>query len=527
MKKAKPIASMTACCAILAVTIAAGLSADGPQSAFELPANPQVVAYLLESVKWYRHVYTERQVANDPVDLLFLEDNQAIETQIVRLSFEFAKADATLATAVPSQHNGPTTPASAGPPTSDLAHFIELKNRSDQQREKAIHDVDTLQRDIGVVRKADRKRVEAALDDAQSRLELMRAVSQTMNGLVEFVQTAETGQGHLQDLNSTIYNLAQSLPEVNGPARPVGNSSAQDGRSSTMLSESVFGVLELTSEVSALRHKLSAIDEKMRLTDDLALSRKNLRTPMTGFITQLIQSASISESTDLSVLQQQKSQLDALTLQLRELSPAIVALDKQKVLLAEYESHLLSWRTAVASQYRQAWKKLMLRLVIVLVIIGLVIGIGEVARRLTLNNIQDLNRQRIVGLVYRLVTLLASAVAAVFGLASDARSLATYFGLLTAGVAVALQNVILASLGYLLLIAKHGIRLGDRVQISGVTGDVIYMGLLQFQLREFDAARHVVTGRLATFSNSLVFSTVILKKAINLDQRAAPDPTRL
>ena len=98
--------------------------------------------------------------------------------------------------------------------------------------------------------------------------------------------------------------------------------------------------------------------------------------------------------------------------------------------------------------------------------------------------------------------------------------------LLTAGLAVALQNVILASLGYLLLIGKRGIRLGDRVQISGVTGDVIYMGLLQFQLREFDAERQAITGRLATFSNSLVFSVVILKKAINPDQRAAPDSTR-
>jgi hypothetical protein len=45
----------------------------------------------------------------------------------------------------------------------------------------------------------------------------------------------------------------------------------------------------------------------------------------------------------------------------------------------------------------------------------------------------------IEGLVYRLVTLLASAVAAIFGLASDARSFANYLGLLTAGVAVALQ----------------------------------------------------------------------------------------
>jgi small-conductance mechanosensitive channel len=83
--------------------------------------------------------------------------------------------------------------------------------------------------------------------------------------------------------------------------------------------------------------------------------------------------------------------------------------------------------------------------------------------------------------------------------------LATYFGLLTAGIAVALQHVILASAGYLLLVGKRGIRVGDRVQISGVTGEIMDIGLLQFQLREFDLETQRFTGHVATFSNSLVF----------------------
>jgi len=46
---------------------------------------------------------------------------------------------------------------------------------------------------------------------------------------------------------------------------------------------------------------------------------------------------------------------------------------------------------------------------------------------------------------------------------------------------------------------------GDRVQVSGITGDVINMGLLQFQLREFDVEEGRFTDHVATFSNSLVF----------------------
>jgi small-conductance mechanosensitive channel len=108
-------------------------------------------------------------------------------------------------------------------------------------------------------------------------------------------------------------------------------------------------------------------------------------------------------------------------------------------------------------------------------------------------------------MVHRLLTLFAIAVVALLSVASDLRSLATYLGLLSAGLLLALQNVILPSLGALVLLGRRGIRVGDRVQISGITGEVINMGLLQFQLSEFDVKEGRFTGHVATFSNSLVF----------------------
>src|SRR6202007_191802 len=176
-----------------------------------------------------------------------------------------------------------------------------------------------------------------------------------------------------------------------------------------------------------------------------------------------------------------------------------------RAFLDESEAPLLPWRAAVATQYRQAWKQLVVRLFILLLIVGLLFGMGEISRRLALRRIQDPNRRRVISMVHRLLTLFAIAVVALFSVASDLSSLATYFGLLTAGMAVALQNVILASLGYLVLMGKRGIRIGDRVQVSGITGDVINMGLLQFQLKEFDVEEVRFTGHVATFSNSLVF----------------------
>ncbi len=493
------------CCAILVTAMVRGLSADIPQSSYQLPSAAQVIGYLLQSVNWYRHVYTERQVASDPGDLVFLNDNQAIESQIVKLSFEFAKADAALAKTASSAHDAAMT--SAAPSSVDLAHFVELKNRNDQETQQTSADIRKLNETIASARKADRKKLKAALDDAQSRLELLQAVSQAVNDLIQFVQTARTARANTATLDLTIDDLAQSIPELSSPAIPLSKLPAQDADSKTSNSWREAGFLGLGSEVSALNRKLRVVDEKIRLTDNFLLSAKNIRTPMSGFITRVLQKAATSNlrTSDLSLLREQKSQLDALTLEIKAFSPTIVALDKQKALLEEYESHLLTWRTAVASQYRQAWKKLAIRLLIVALIVGLLFGMGEISRRLALGRIQDPNRRRVISMVHRLLTLFAIAVVALFSVASDLSSLATYFGLLTAGMTVALQNVILASLGYLVLMGKRGIRIGDRIQVSGITGDVINMGMLQFQLREFDAQRGRFTGHVATFSNSLVF----------------------
>ena len=493
------------CCAILATATVSGLSADIPQSSYQLPSDAQVIGYLLQSVNWYRHVYTERQVASDPGDLVFLNDNQAIESQIVKLSFEFAKADAALAKTASSAHDVATT--SAAPSSVDLAHFVELKNRNDQVTQQTRADIGKLNEKIASSRKADRKKLKAALDDAQSRLELLKAVSQAVNDLIEFVQTARTAQGNTATLRLTIDDLAQSIPELNSPAIPLSKLPAQDTDSKTGISWRETGLLGLGSAVSALSRKLRVVDEKIRLTDNYLLSAKSIRTPMSGFITRVLQKAATTnlQTSNLSLLREQKSQLDALTFELKAFSPAIVALDKQKALLEEYESHLLPWRTAVAKQYRQAWKQLVARLLIVLLIVGLLFGMGEISRRLALGRIQDSNRRRVVSMVHRLLTMFAIAVVALFSVASDLSSLATYFGLLSAGLLLALQNVILPSLGSLVLLGKRGIRVGDRVQVSGITGDVINMGLLQFQLREFDVEEGLFTGHVATFSNSLVF----------------------
>src|SRR5271166_5972070 len=100
-----------ACYLLLPAVITVGLSAEVSSAASDLPSNQQVIAFLAESIDWYRHRAIERQIATEPVDFVFLEDNRPVAAQIVQLSFDFARADAAVAATSPAGDQKGITPS--------------------------------------------------------------------------------------------------------------------------------------------------------------------------------------------------------------------------------------------------------------------------------------------------------------------------------------------------------------------------------------------------------------------------------
>jgi small-conductance mechanosensitive channel len=86
--------------------------------------------------------------------------------------------------------------------------------------------------------------------------------------------------------------------------------------------------------------------------------------------------------------------------------------------------------------------------------------------------------------------------------------LATMVGIVGAGLTVALKDFIVAFIGWLVLMGKNGMRLGDWVEINGVSGEVIELGMFHTVLLEtgnWTDAGHP-TGRRVTFTNSFAIS---------------------
>jgi small-conductance mechanosensitive channel len=81
-------------------------------------------------------------------------------------------------------------------------------------------------------------------------------------------------------------------------------------------------------------------------------------------------------------------------------------------------------------------------------------------------------------------------------------------GLVGAGLTVALKDFIVAFLGWFVLMGRNGMRLGDWVEINGVSGEVVELNMFHTVLLEtgnWTDAGHP-TGRRVTFTNSFAIS---------------------
>ena len=100
----------------------------------------------------------------------------------------------------------------------------------------------------------------------------------------------------------------------------------------------------------------------------------------------------------------------------------------------------------------------------------------------------------------QIITVLL-ALLVIFG---PPNQLGTVLGLAGAGLTVALKDFIIAFLGWFVLMGKSGIRLGDWVEINGVSGEVVDLGIFHTVLLEtgnWTDSGHP-TGRRVTFTNS-------------------------
>ena len=151
-------------------------------------------------------------------------------------------------------------------------------------------------------------------------------------------------------------------------------------------------------------------------------------------------------------------------------------------MLGEIQANLQQWEVSVHEGYIRVLESVIIRLSILLIGIGIVMGFSELWRRATFRYVHEPRRRHQLLLLRRFVTAILLAVVLVMGFVSEFGSLATFAGFLTAGIAVALQTIILSVAAYFFLLGRHGIRVGDRITVSGVRETLLMWGWFGFPL---------------------------------------------
>jgi small-conductance mechanosensitive channel len=166
------------------------------------------------------------------------------------------------------------------------------------------------------------------------------------------------------------------------------------------------------------------------------------------------------------------------------------------------------WESLVAAQARAVLHTCLQSAAIVLAVLLLLLFADRWLERLVgrarVDRRQLATLRSVVGVALQIV---AVAVILIM-LVGVPGQIGAMLGLVGAGLTVALKDFIVAFVGWFVLMGRNGMRLGDWVEINGVSGEVVELNMFHTVLLEtgnWTDAGHP-TGRRVTFTNSFAIS---------------------
>ena len=459
-----------------------------------------IVDHLNAVIDWYRQVSSRVPAAGLPSDAVYQFNAQTMSVEVVQLAFQSAQTEAALLPAAsPAKGAGSSAP-------SALAKLESDTNARITALEAQIAD---LSQQIASAPRAKRQPLLAQRDSAEGELDLRKTMRDTFQQLTQF--TSAVGEGGKSGLEGKIDELRHSVPELSnaGGSKPVTKPPVASG--SIPSSGGLIGeVIVLYDQLQAM-HQLSLLMQETTRVRDAA---NKLRSPMVATLRatiaqgqQLASTTAAATSNGPAQPAQQKQQFEALAARFKEIASASLPLSQEIILLDQSSSNFQEWRQSILHESNGILRSIILRVLSIAVAMGAILLLSEVWRRVTFRYVSDVRRRRQFLVLRRVVMGFCMGIVLILGFVSEFSSLATFAGFITAGVAVGLQTILLSVAAYFFLVGRWGIRVGDRISVASVTGDVIDIGLVRLYLMELAGTGVDLypTGRVVVFSNSVLF----------------------
>jgi small-conductance mechanosensitive channel len=482
--------------------------AQQPQNSDVEARSKEILAHLNLVIQFYRSTKQPIQKAGQPNDVVYRDQATELSSQIAEFAFLSAKAQAGL---MASYQGYKATVANA-----QVAGEQQKLQASETNVETQISDLNSretaLDQQIAVAKPKDLAALRAQKKQLQGALDLANAMKDALQKIIGMAGTMG-GSGLVGDIEG----LQSSVPELESKNKTASSllTTIDFARSSGVTSQSavLIDLLETQHDLGVLLNE----------EDNLHKQALNLRTPLSTALRGLIQqgqqlsqqaenivqtgSAPANNGTTNTTPASGQPTIQAITTEFKALSAATVPLSQEIIVLEQSRSNILAWQTSANQEYDSILHALLLRILVIIIALGVILGGGQIWRHATNKYVQDIRRRRQLLIVRRVVVGFLSVMVVLFGFVTQFDSLATFAGFITAGIAVGLQTILLSVAAYFFIIGRYGIRVGDRITISAVTGDVIDVGLVRFYMMELSGTGSELnpTGRVAVFSNAVLF----------------------
>jgi small-conductance mechanosensitive channel len=182
----------------------------------------------------------------------------------------------------------------------------------------------------------------------------------------------------------------------------------------------------------------------------------------------------------------------------------LATFDKRIDAMKDLSGLYTQWIAVVAARQRATINGGLRGVLIILVIAMILLFFDRWLEELLGRTSLDRRQVETLRTVTRVALQVAGVLLILLVIMGPPAQLGTFLGLAGAGLTVALKDFIVAFIGWLVLMGKDGIRIGDWVEINGVTGEVVQLGMFHTVLLEtgnWTDSGHP-TGRRVTFTNS-------------------------
>jgi small-conductance mechanosensitive channel len=462
-------------------------------------------------IQFYRATAQPIQKIGEPNDAVYRDQAVSQSGEIAGFAFAAGKAEALF---LASSHT-------ANAPTDDSVSSEHQRIQTTVQRvEKRITDLESQQADIEKKLATASPRNASVLEEQKKQITGELELSKAMKDALEKIANTSGSAGDT-GLAAEVDQLQRSVPELNSKNKtPPPQLTPLDTARSAGVTSQAIAVFDLLNSRQQL-------DSLMAQDENLHKQAVALRAPLTGLLRGIIQqsqqvtqqapAASPASSTAPTAAPAASpaqtssatppANIEAITKQFKSLSAAAVPLSQEIIVLEEARANLAAWRASVDREYKTVLHSILLRICVMAIALAMIIIGGEIWTRATNKYIRDTRRRRQFLVVRRVVVSLLAILVVVFGFVTQFESLATFAGFITAGIAVGLQTILLSVAAYFFIIGRYGIRVGDRITVASVTGDVIDVGLVRFYVMELAGSGTALnpTGRVAVFSNAVLF----------------------